>query len=355
MKKIITKTAPFLISSLLVIGYWKMRTWTPNYAWDPQGKEMLMLDIALTSLFFYKTLFWLVAANLLVFGLLQLIKKNNKTAGVVLALTLTYYFALGRVIDQKCAFFYYAVFQNQSVAEEYLIRPIEEAGYAIGPLLTEKIIDKNMKYRGYAILGLQKINYELATLKLGEILLDPLEQEGIRADSYEALKSFNNEIARKYVEEYDRQVLDTKEGIAALLAERPELEKPEPVEVENRLIILVSKDDKIHMNGVLTGKSELRNAVKHFITETSDKTEVELPLIGKQPVSKGSIYLQNEKETDYSFYIACQNEIKAAHLELRETGAKKFFNTKYKNLEGDKLDVIVALIPQRIREGVQVD
>lgn len=352
MKQIIVKIWPYLLASLLVIGFWMLRTSTDNYAWDPQGKETTMLDIALTFLFFHKALFWLVAANLLVLGLLQLTKKNYKTAGVVIVLTCTYYFTLARVIDQKCAFFYYMVFQNQSVSEEYMLRPIEEAGYAIGPLLTGNIADENMKHRRYAILGLQKINYEPATERLGVILFDPSEQDFYRQDAYEALKTFNNERAKKLIEEYENQVIDTKEGITALLPERPEFEKPEPVEVQNQLLILVSEDNKLYVNGVVTHKSELRNVAKHFITQTSDKTEVELPLIGKQLVSKGVIYIQNEKGTDYSLYIACQNELKAAYRELLEEYALKFFNTKWNNLESDKMDIIIALVPQRIQEGV---
>src|SRR5690606_38933397 len=147
MKTFTKKILPYLIASLLVIGFWKMWTWTDNYAWNPKGKELLMLDIALTSIFFYKTIFWLVTANLVVFGLLQLRKKKFKTAGVVIVLTLTYHFTVGQVIDKKCAFHYYSVFHNQSVAEGYIVRPIEEAGYEIGTILTEKIEDKEIKYR----------------------------------------------------------------------------------------------------------------------------------------------------------------------------------------------------------------
>src|SRR5690606_1499631 len=127
MKTFTKKILPYLIASLLVIGFWKMWTWTDNYAWNPEGKELLMLDIALTSIFFYKTFFWLVTANFLVFGLLQLRKRNFKTAVIIIALTLTYHLTVGQVIDKKCAVHYYSVFQNQSVAEGYIVRPIEEA------------------------------------------------------------------------------------------------------------------------------------------------------------------------------------------------------------------------------------
>jgi len=209
MKTFTKKILPYLITSLLVIGFWKMWTWTDNYAWNPKGKELLMLDIALTSIFFYKTIFWLVTANLVVFGLFQLRKRKFKTAGLVFVLTLTYHFTVGQVIDKKCAFHYYSVFHNQSVAEGYIVRPIEEAGYQIGPILTEKIKEKEMKFRRYAILGLQKINYQPATELMGNILFDTSELEVFRADAYETLKTFDNQNGNKLLAEFKTQAKDS--------------------------------------------------------------------------------------------------------------------------------------------------
>lgn len=208
-----------MIASLLVIGFWKMWTWTDNYAWNPEGKELLMLDIALTSIFFYKTFFWLVTANFLVFGLLQLRKRNFKTAVIIIALTLTYHLTIGQVIDKKCAFHYYSVFHNQSVAEGYIVRPIEEAGKEIGPILTEKIENKQMKFRRYAILGLQKIDYQPATDLMGQILFDKTEQEVYRADAYETLRTFDNEISNKLIREFKHQAKDSIENKVIELGE----------------------------------------------------------------------------------------------------------------------------------------
>jgi hypothetical protein len=219
MKTFTKKIFPYLITSLLVIGFWKMWTWTDNYAWNPKGKELLMLDIALTSIFFYKTIFWLVSANLFVFGLLQLRKKNFKTAGIVVALTLTYHFTVGQIIDKKCAFHYYSVFQNQSVAEGYIVRPIEEAGNEIGPILTEKIEDKEMKSRRYAILGLQKIDYQPATELMGQILFDKSELEVYRADAYETLKTFDNKRANELLNQFKNQAKDSTENKVVELGE----------------------------------------------------------------------------------------------------------------------------------------
>ena len=168
-----------------------------------------MLDKALTSIFFHKTVFWLVIANLAVFVLMQLSQRSFLTAGIITVLTLSYYFTVGHVVDERCAFHYYSVFHHQSVAESYLVRPIEEAGHKIGPLLIEKVANKEMKYRRYAILGLQKIDYKPATNLMGKILFDTSEQVVYRADAYEALKAFNNERAYQLLEEFNSQANDS--------------------------------------------------------------------------------------------------------------------------------------------------
>lgn len=209
MKRYFKKTLPYLIISLLVIGFWKLWTLPENYAWHPKGKELLVLDIALTSIFFYKTIFWLVTANLTVFGFLQLKKKKFKTAGVVIALTLAYHLTVGQVIDKKCAFYYYSVFQNQSVAERYLVEPITEAGPEIGPILTEKIQDKEMKYRVYAMLGLQKLNYKPATETMTSILLDSSESIVYRANAYEFLQTIKTDKSRKVLKKYQANAKDS--------------------------------------------------------------------------------------------------------------------------------------------------
>jgi hypothetical protein len=209
MKTLTKKILPYLITSLLVIGFWKMWTWTDNYAWFPKGKELLALEIALTSIFFYKTFFWLVTANLFVFGILQLRKRNFKTAGIAIALTLAYHFAVGHVIDKKCAFQYYSVFHNQSVAEGYIVDPIKEAGYEIGPILTEKIKDKEMKYRVYAMLGLQNLNYEPATETMKQILFDSSENVIYRANAYEFLLTVKTNDSKKIIEEYRTNATDS--------------------------------------------------------------------------------------------------------------------------------------------------
>lgn len=134
-------------------------------------------------------------------------------------MTLTYHFTVGQVIDKKCAFHYYSVFINQSRPEPLLVKPIEEAGKEIGPILTDKIKDKEMKYRRYAILGLQKIDYQPASDLMGQILFDKAENEIYRADAYETLKTFDNEISNKLIREFKHQAKDSTENKVVELGE----------------------------------------------------------------------------------------------------------------------------------------
>lgn len=185
----------------------------------PVGKELFMLEIALISIFYYKTLFWLVIANVTVFVMRQLLRKNYKTTTITALLTTIFYFAVGQVVEKKCAFHYYFVFYNQSVSEEYIDKPIFEAGCQIGAIVTENIADKEMKYRGYAIGGLEKIKYKPSTPTLTKILLDKSEIDAFRADAYQALTAFDTEEIRKILMDFKNQATDSTDKKVVELGE----------------------------------------------------------------------------------------------------------------------------------------
>jgi hypothetical protein len=209
METAFKKILPNFLTSIFVVGLWWLLTWTDNYSWNPKGKEVLMLEIALTSIFYFKTLFWLVVANLIVFAIRQLIRKNYKTTTIATLLIAIFYFAVGEIVDKKCAFHYYSVFHNQSVTEGYIQEPILNAGYQIGPILTDNIVDKEMKYRRYAIGGLEKLKYKPATTTLTKILLDKSEIDFYRAEAYHALKTFNTEVTRKILMDFKNEATDS--------------------------------------------------------------------------------------------------------------------------------------------------
>jgi len=209
MTTAIKNILPYFLTSIFVVGLWWLFTRTDNYAWNPKGKETLTLDIAHISIFYYKTLFWLVIANSTVFIMRQLIRKNYKTTAILASATILFYFLIGQIVDKKCAFHYYSIFHNQSVSEEYIDKPILEAGYQIGPIVTERIADKEMKYRRYAIGGLEKIKYKPATPILIKILLDKTEIDVFRADALHALTAFDTDEARKIISAFRQQANDS--------------------------------------------------------------------------------------------------------------------------------------------------
>ncbi len=196
------KILPYILISILIIIYWRIQTLINNYAWNPKGKQTLFLDIALTSIFYYKTIFWLTIGSIVVFIFQSESKKQRIKVLIGIFTLLFIYIFGGEYTSKKCANFYYIVFQNQSVSEEYLEEPIIKGGYEVGKYLTENIEDKNMKYRRYAISGIGKIKYDKAIPILEKILKDKSEPDFIKNDILESLKQINNYEANIVLKNY---------------------------------------------------------------------------------------------------------------------------------------------------------
>jgi len=106
-------------------------------------------------------------------------------------------------------------------------------------------------------------------------------------------------------------------------------------------------------------KVALKDKVKEFVLNTSNSEQLpELteedfgPPIGIVPVTdQHVISIQNDATTSYKTYIAVQNEVVRAYNELREEGARKYFNTSYDELTDDQQKQINDLYPQRISEA----
>lgn len=169
--KILKTILPYLILTTIVIVWWKVATTTSNYAWNPKGKEVLMLDISLTTIFVYKVLFWLTVGNAGLFAIVSSLKGKKMTSAISAILTITIYFIGGHWVDKEVAFSYFTVFRNQSVTEEYAERPILEAGYHIGPELEMYIQNRLTDDRRYAINGLGKIKYGTRDKDVGEYFI----------------------------------------------------------------------------------------------------------------------------------------------------------------------------------------
>jgi hypothetical protein len=204
MKKVIKTLWPFLLCSILVLIFWKTSTQTDSYALHPQGKEVLILDLALESIFVYKGLFWLVVVNLIVSAIVQIIRDNRKTCALISVIVVSFYAMATPVVNKACAFEYYKVFLHQSVTEKNIVTPIIEAGSSIGQYLNDYISDTASKYRRYAIDGLGQIKYEPSVPVLKQILFNESEKDYIREDAYAALQKIDSRESTAVILQYNQ-------------------------------------------------------------------------------------------------------------------------------------------------------
>lgn len=148
-------------------------------------------------------------------------------------------------------------------------------------------------------------------------------------------------------------------------------EPPPPIKDRNVFVVLANANDQLLVEGELMNISQLREAAKEFIANPQRKEtlpefkEVDVNLLGRMPVSKQVISLQNDNGTSYKLYIQVQNELEAAYNELRDQLALEKFGTKYKILEElaksdlpseaepakEKVKAIREVYPQRISEA----
>ena len=111
----------------------------------------------------------------------------------------------------------------------------------------------------------------------------------------------------------------------------------------------------------------LRSKVKDFLTPRPDKARdnafaetkpIELEGLGAYHKSKGVISLTNDRGTSYRMYIAVQNEVTAAILELRNDFAKQHYGLSYQEMIDSKdarLKIIRKAIPINVSEAEPVN
>lgn len=147
-------------------------------------------------------------------------------------------------------------------------------------------------------------------------------------------------------------------------------EPPPPIKDRNVFVVLANANDQLLVEGELMDISELRAAAKEFIANPARKEdlpefkETDIPLLGRVPVSKQVISLQNDNGTSYNLYIQVQNELEAAYNELRNELSVQRFGIRYDVLEEqadptgandekaqEMVEAIRDVYPQRISEA----
>ncbi|MFB1022187.1 MAG: biopolymer transporter ExbD [Vicingaceae bacterium] len=145
-----------------------------------------------------------------------------------------------------------------------------------------------------------------------------------------------------------------------------ELENPPEIRERNVFQVLVNANDDLLVEGEPMLVSNLRAEAKLFIVgDALDESmpefkDTDVPLLGRMPVSKQIVSLQNDRGTSYEMYIKVQNELVGAYNEVREEYAQRKFGKTMQQLEDgaqatelfeQQLKAVKKVYPQRISEA----
>lgn len=157
--------------------------------------------------------------------------------------------------------------------------------------------------------------------------------------------------------------MDVTTGINRKLPPPPDPSvKPPDIKDRNIMNILVSKSDRLLVNGKPGQLSDLKEDVITFMTphypddaafpEVKEET---IDLIGTVYRSRGIISLKNDRGTSYDMYIQVQDKIAQAFTQLKNELANKKFGKKYADLNDDEAKAINAAVPVPVSEAEPED
>jgi biopolymer transport protein ExbD len=154
--------------------------------------------------------------------------------------------------------------------------------------------------------------------------------------------------------------INTDQGIQRKLPPPP-AENPDktPFRERNVLKIMVNMYDQLLVNGVpMNNVRELKDRTKEFMTNPNndlnmpEKKEVYIKELGETLMqSKGIISLQNDRGTSYQVYIAVQNQLAEAFIELRDEFSQRRWGKNFASLSQTQKEGVQKLIPISISEA----
>lgn len=155
--------------------------------------------------------------------------------------------------------------------------------------------------------------------------------------------------------------IDTDTGIMRRLPPPLDPNNPPPdmdIKERNVLKVFINKNDLLLVQNQVMTIRDLKETAKQFLSNPTDrddfpeKTEEDIPGLGKIEVSKGVISLKNDRGTSYDAYIQVQNELTAAINELRDDLSKRMYGVKYADLTNETyINAISKAIPVAISEA----
>ena len=129
----------------------------------------------------------------------------------------------------------------------------------------------------------------------------------------------------------------------------------------NLIVVKINSQDRLMAGNEALDVSMLKERTKIFLSNPTDDPNLpdkeikDIEGLGKRPVSKGVISLQNDRGTSYQAYIAVQNELVKAVNEPRDEASMREFGKKFGQLDEDRQSIIKELVPQQISEAEPKD
>lgn len=156
--------------------------------------------------------------------------------------------------------------------------------------------------------------------------------------------------------------IDTDTGIMRRLPAIPKDEEQiddQKVRERNVFIVLVNKDDQLLVEGERLHIKDLRRKAKEFIANPQNREDLPAKKlvdvgcgIGPYMVTKNHVIsVRNDRGTSYNMYIAVQNELASAYLELKNEFSNKTWKKDYEELTEEQERAVRLIYPNRISEA----
>ena len=155
--------------------------------------------------------------------------------------------------------------------------------------------------------------------------------------------------------------IETDSGISRKLPP-PQEENIEPpiLKQKNIFVVELNKNNDLLVEEVPMELKDLREAAIKFLDNGGGQGVEACTFCqgAKDPSSsdnptKAVISLRNNRETNYSAYIAVQNELVAAYTTLRNREAQRLFGKSFEQMEKDLKDVNYAGNKESLKEDIK--
>lgn len=134
-------------------------------------------------------------------------------------------------------------------------------------------------------------------------------------------------------------------------------EAPNKINNRNIFKVMITRNNELGINDNPADISTLKERIIEFIRNDANSASLpqkevkNIPLLGNVEVSKGIVSLLCDRGTSFEMYIAVQDKMTEAFIDVRNQRAQQYFNKKYNDLDKEKQDAIRSFVPMLISEA----